>query len=80
MDVPVSHHSTVHAYQPDNPLQLANRARVPFFIKTLQEQLHSATLEGKRVLDVGCGGGIVTEAIAKHTQAQVVGTSPHFSS
>ncbi|UZJ56797.1 hypothetical protein CBS101457_006117 [Exobasidium rhododendri] len=60
-------------WEHDYPLQLANQARVPYFLRTLQEQLHSDTLEGVRVLDIGCGGGLVTEAIATQSQAQVVG-------
>jgi hypothetical protein len=60
-------------WESDYPLQLANKARVPYFLRTLREQLQSETLEGKRILDIGCGGGLVTEAIAKQTQAQVIG-------
>jgi len=62
-------------YQPDYPLQLANRARVPFFLETLQRELQSKSLEGKRILDIGCGGGLVTEAIAKNSRSQVIGMS-----
>ena len=47
------------------PLHLLNPLRVEFI------QTHSR-VEGKSVLDVGCGGGILAEALAAN-QAQVIG-------
>lgn len=46
-------------------LHLLNQVRVPYFEQVLDG------FEGKRILDVGCGGGIFTEALAR-AGAQVV--------
>lgn len=54
-------------------LHVLNRARVAYF----REKLGS--LRGKRVLDVGCGGGILAESLA-HEGAQVVAVDPSEAS
>ena len=62
--------------QENNPLLFANAARVPFFLQTLSQHFskgHGESLEDKKILDIGCGGGLVTEEIAKHTKAKVIG-------
>ncbi len=41
------------------PLHLINPVR----LKYIEQQI---TLKGKHVLDVGCGGGLLSEALAKH--------------
>lgn len=46
------------------PLHLLNPVRMGY-IQSL------APLKGKAVLDVGCGGGILTESLAKHSQKTV---------
>lgn len=47
------------------PLHLVNGTRVPYFERAL------SGFAGKRILDVGCGGGIFAEALA-HRAAQVI--------
>ncbi|PWN33666.1 S-adenosyl-L-methionine-dependent methyltransferase, partial [Meira miltonrushii] len=62
-----------------NPLMFANAARVPFFLKKLSQHFSkgkgkdSESLDDVKILDIGCGGGLVTEEIAKHTKAKVIG-------
>lgn len=49
-------------WQPDGPVQglhMLNEVRVPYFREVL------GGLAGKRILDVGCGGGIFSEALAR---------------
>jgi 2-polyprenyl-6-hydroxyphenyl methylase/3-demethylubiquinone-9 3-methyltransferase len=48
------------------PLHDLNPVRRDYILK------HTGPLKGKRVLDVGCGGGLLTEALAR-TGAQVTG-------
>lgn len=66
--------------QENNPLMFANAARVPFFLNTLSQHFSKEKgkdddpLADKKILDIGCGGGLVTEEIAKHTKAKVIGT------
>ena len=65
--------------QENDPLMFANAARVPFFLKTLSQHFskekgkNGDSLDEKKILDIGCGGGLVTEEIAKHTKAKVIG-------
>ena len=52
------------------PLHQMNPTRLRFIRDTLADQLHgsadrSAPLAGVRVLDVGCGGGLVAEPLAR---------------
>jgi 2-polyprenyl-3-methyl-5-hydroxy-6-metoxy-1,4-benzoquinol methylase len=57
----------------------ANAARVPFFLQTLSQHFNKGdhsnynSLENKKILDIGCGGGLVTEELAKYTKAKVIG-------
>ena len=54
-----------------------NKLRVPFIKKSL-EHLHtqnftpSKPLRGSRVLDVGCGGGILSEVGFPHGYARII--------
>ncbi len=54
-------------------LHVLNRARVAYF----REKLGS--FQGKRMLDVGCGGGILSESLAREG-AQVVAVDPSEAS
>jgi 2-polyprenyl-6-hydroxyphenyl methylase/3-demethylubiquinone-9 3-methyltransferase len=50
------------------PLHRLNALRVPFIQAQVQQHRHleaEATLDGISVLDVGCGGGILAESIAR---------------
>lgn len=53
------------------PLHAMNPVRVDFIMRTLSKQLSSTLktphlqLEGLDILDVGCGGGILSEALAR---------------
>jgi len=50
------------------PLHRLNALRVPFIQAQIQQHLHlkpEATLDNLSVLDVGCGGGILSESMAK---------------
>lgn len=51
----------------DAPLRLVNHARVPYFSSIWSKHIKSqaATNESRRYLDVGCGGGVATEELAK---------------
>lgn len=50
---------------------------MPFFLQTLLQHFGKETkaerLDKKKILDIGCGGGLVTEEIAKQTKAKVIG-------
>jgi len=54
-------------------LHVLNRARVAYFLD------RHGSFEGKRVLDVGCGGGILAESLAE-LGARVVAVDPSPSS
>ncbi|XP_022131209.1 ubiquinone biosynthesis O-methyltransferase, mitochondrial-like [Pieris rapae] len=58
-------------------LLLFNRVRIPFMAEELASsgKLTAKSLQGKKVLEVGCGGGIVTEEFAK-LGAEVTGVDP----
>lgn len=51
-----------------------NQVRVPFIIENLEKRgmVKNGNLKGLRIIDVGCGAGIVSEALAK-AGADVVG-------
>ncbi|GAA98236.1 hypothetical protein E5Q_04919 [Mixia osmundae IAM 14324] len=49
---------------PEHPLLKLNAARLPYFAQKLER--HLATDQPAKILDVGCGGGILTEALARH--------------
>lgn len=60
-----------HAY---NPLYMANAARVPFFLDQIRRHYEMKDgLTDIKILDVGCGGGLVTEAMASRCNASIVG-------
>lgn len=53
------------------PLHVLNRVRTDWIVRQLVRELGrdpgaSKPLEGLRVLDIGCGGGILSESIARH--------------
>jgi 2-polyprenyl-6-hydroxyphenyl methylase/3-demethylubiquinone-9 3-methyltransferase len=59
------------------PLHVLNRVRTDWIVRQLVGELGldpnaSKPLDGLRVLDIGCGGGILSESIARHG-AQVLG-------
>ncbi|XP_045485864.1 ubiquinone biosynthesis O-methyltransferase, mitochondrial-like [Pieris rapae] len=58
-------------------LQLFNSVRIPFMAEELatSKNLSAQCLKGKKVLEVGCGGGVVTEEFAK-LGAEVTGVDP----
>jgi len=56
-------------YRRDYGLQKLERLRFPWFLKRLPN------LEGARVLDIGCGGGILAEDLA-HAGARVTAIDP----
>ena len=59
-------------HHPAHPLSDMNAARVPYFLAKLRANLDSPW-SSKRILDVGCGGGIMTERIAQDGGFEVTG-------
>ena len=60
---------------PMRPLHVINRLRLAYVLEQIEAQSASAggsTLEGLRVLDVGCGAGLMCEPLARRG-AQVTG-------
>jgi 2-polyprenyl-6-hydroxyphenyl methylase/3-demethylubiquinone-9 3-methyltransferase len=62
------------------PLHELNRARAPFVVQAAASHfgrslLTSRPLAGLRVLDIGCGAGLLSEALARHGAA-VTGVDP----
>lgn len=59
-----------------SPLLHFNSVRIPFIERQVQrtgmQQFESSILKGLRILDVGCGGGFLSEALAEKG-AEVVG-------
>ena len=56
--------------QPDDQFTYAKRNTDESWIQFMKEMIN---FEGKKVLDIGCGGGIYTKAIAEMGAAQVIG-------
>ena len=48
---------------PMSPLHEFNKARVEFLLQSIEKGSHE--LAGKRILDVGCGGGILSFSLAR---------------
>lgn len=66
--------SRLASVQEFNPLLACNAARVPYFLDTMRSVLCCGdSLQSIRILDVGCGGGLVTEKIAQSSCAHVTG-------
>ena len=60
---------------PMRPLHVVNALRLDFVVEKIASHLNrdrSKALNGLRILDVGCGGGLMSEALARHG-ARVVG-------
>lgn len=61
---------------PMRPLHVVNELRLGYVTEKIRQHLHAQTsnhgLSGLRILDVGCGGGLLSEALAR-LGAQVVG-------
>lgn len=60
--------STLHEY---------NHVRIPFIVNSLEKRnlVKNGSLSGLKIIDVGCGAGIVSEALAKK-DGEVVGLDP----
>lgn len=50
---------------PFKPLHQMNPARVQFIVEGIRAHFNQEQLEGLTILDVGCGGGLVTEPLAR---------------
>jgi len=50
---------------PSRPLHELNPLRLEYVARSVQSAGASTALTGKRILDVGCGGGILAEALAR---------------
>lgn len=60
-----------HFWDPTGPMQGLHRIN-PVRIDWIEQQLPDQSLAGKKVLDIGCGGGLASEAMAARG-AQVTG-------
>jgi 2-polyprenyl-6-hydroxyphenyl methylase/3-demethylubiquinone-9 3-methyltransferase len=47
------------------PLHRLNALRAPFVTQRIQQHFNTANLTGLRILDIGCGAGLLTEQMAK---------------
>lgn len=61
----------------DAPLRLVNAARIPYFASIWEREVQPVQGEERRFLDVGCGGGVATEELAKLSFVDhIVGLDP----
>ena len=63
--------SLLATWDPTGPMQGLHRIN-PVRIDWIEQQLPDQSLAGKKVLDIGCGGGLASEAMAARG-AQVTG-------
>lgn len=47
------------------PLHRLNDMRAPFVIEEIQQHFNTVSLKGLRILDIGCGAGLLAERMAK---------------
>lgn len=47
------------------PLHRLNDMRAPFVIEKIQQHFNTVSLKGLRILDIGCGAGLLAERVAK---------------
>ena len=47
------------------PLHRLNALRAPFVTEKIQQHFNAVSLKGLRILDIGCGGGLLAEQMAK---------------
>jgi len=47
------------------PLHRLNDMRAPFVIEKIQQHFKTVSLKGLRILDIGCGAGLLAERMAK---------------
>ena len=47
------------------PLHRLNDMRAPFVIEKIQQHFNTVSLKGLRILDIGCGAGLLAERMAK---------------